>query len=106
MLPFVLANVATGSTVSTDTHRTYSSLAKLGYKHGKVNHNIDEWKNGIYCTNTIEGFWSHLKRGIKSTHASVSKQHLQKYVGEFTFRYNNRDEPAEMFARLLKQISA
>lgn len=106
MLPIVQANVAKGATVSTDTHRTYGSLNKLGYKHGKVNHNVDEWKNGIFCTNTIEGFWSHLKRGIKSTHASVSKQHLQRYVDEFSFRFNNRDEPAAMFSRLLKQISA
>ncbi len=106
MLPIVRANVANGATVSTDTHGTYRTLSKLGYKHGKVNHNIDQWKNGIYCTNTIEGFWSHLKRGIKSTHASVSKQHLQRYVDEFSFRFNNRGEPAEMFARLLKQISA
>jgi transposase len=106
LLPIVQANVAQGATVSTDTHGTYRTLRKLGYKHGKVNHNIDQWKNGIHCTNTIEGFWSHLKRGIKSTHASVSKQHLQRYVDEFSFRYNNRDEPAEMFSRLLKQISA
>lgn len=106
MLPIVQANVARGTTVSTDTHGAYSALRKLGYRHGKVNHNIDQWKSGIHCTNTIEGFWSHLKRGIKSTHASVSKQHLQRYVDEFSFRFNNRDEPAAMFARLLKQISA
>ncbi len=100
------ANVAKGARISTDTHGTYRTLRKLGYRHGKVNHNIDQWKNGIYCTNTFEGFWSHLKRGIKSTHASVSKQHLQKYVDEFSFRFNKREEPGEMFSRLLKQISA
>ena len=106
MLPIVQANVAKGATVSTDEHGTYRTLHKLGYTHGRVNHKSEEWKNGIHCTNTIEGFWSHLKRGIKSTHASVSKQHLQKYVDEFSFRFNNRDEPAEMFSRLLRQISA
>ena len=106
MLPIVQANVAKGATVSTDEHGTYRVLNNRGYKHGRVNHKQDKWKNGIYCTNTIEGFWSHLKRGIKSTHTSVSKQHLQRYVDEFSFRFNNRDEPAEMFSRLLKQISA
>jgi transposase len=106
LLPIIQENVAKGSSISTDTHGSYRTLKKLGYKHGRVNHNIDEWKNGIHCTNTIEGFWSHLKRGIKSTHASVSKQHLQRYVDEFSFRYNNRHDPSEMFARLLKQISA
>lgn len=54
--------------------------------------------------NTIEGFWSHLKRGIRSTHVSVSKRRLQKYVNEFCFRYNNRTTPAQMFHRMLAQI--
>jgi transposase len=106
MLPIVVANVAKGATVSTDTHGAYSGLKSLGYEHGKVNHNRDEWKNGIFCTNTIEGFWAHLKKGLKSTHIYVSPQHLQKYVDEFSFRYNYRKEPGEMFSRLLKQISA
>ena len=70
-----------------------------------MNYQAKQWKDGVFGTNSIEGFWSHLKRGISSTHVSVSHQHLQKYVGEFSFRYNNRDEPAAMFTRLLKQIS-
>ena len=105
LLPIVQKNVKAGTVISTDTHSSYSPLNKLGYDHGKVNHNIDEWVNGIHYTNTIEGFWSHLKRGIKSTHASVSRKHLQKYVDEFAFRYNNRQAPAEMFKRMLAQIS-
>lgn len=105
MLPIVQTNVAKGTTVSTDTHSTYKSLSKLGYQHGRVNHNIEEWKRGVYCTNTIEGFWSHLKRGISSTHVGVSQRHLQKYVNEFAFRFNNRKAPAAMFQRLLTQIS-
>lgn len=79
-------------------------LGKLGYEHGAVNHQAEEWKRGIHHTNTIEGFWSHLKRGISSTHVSVSKKHLQRYVDEFAFRYNNRDASADMFKRLLAQI--
>jgi len=104
--PIIRDNVAIGSTVSTDTHRTYRRLRVLGFNHGRLNHNINEWKRGIHHTNTIEGFWSHLKRGIKSTHASVSKKHLQKYVDEFAFRFNNREAPAEMFQRLLRQVSS
>ncbi len=105
LLPIVQENVEAGTVISTDTHRSYGGLKKLGYTHGKVNHNIDEWVRGIHHTNSIEGFWSHLKRGIKSTHASVSKKHLQKYVNEFAFRYNNREAPASMFHRMLAQIS-
>ena len=105
MLPIVQANVAKGSTISTDTHTTYTKLRQLGYAHGRVNHNIEQWKRGVYCTNSIEGFWSHLKRGIVSTHVAVSPKHLQKYVDEFAFRYNNRSEPAAMFERMIKQLS-
>jgi transposase len=105
LLPIIQANVAPGTTISTDLAGHYKPLKRLGYKHERVNHNIDEWVRGDVHTNTIEGFWSHLKRGIKSTHASVSKQHLQKYVDEFAFRYNNREAPADMFQRLVRQVS-
>jgi transposase len=105
LMPIIVANVQKGTTISTDKSRSYLRLKRHGFTHGRINHDISEWKRGIYCTNTIEGFWSHLKRGIKSTHASVSKKHMQKYVDEFVFRYNNRDQPAEMFQRVLAQIS-
>lgn len=105
LMPIVQANVAIGTVVSTDTHRSYMPLKKLGYTHGRLNHQIEEWKCDAYCTNSIEGFWSHLKRGIRSTHSYVSRKHLQKYVNEFAFRYNNRKESAEMFRLMLNQIS-
>jgi transposase-like protein len=98
-------NVRHGSTISSDEHMAYRKLASRGYIHGMVNHSQEQWVNGIHHTNSIEGFWSHLKRGIKSTHAAVSRKHLQKYVDEFAFRYNNRQAPAEMFNRMLSQIT-
>ncbi len=103
--PIVQENVTAGSTLSTDTHGHFETISKLGYDHAMVNHQIEEWVRGNVHTNNIEGFWSHLKRGIKSTHASVSPQHLQRYVDEFAFRYNNRKDPSEMFNYLIKQIS-
>ena len=105
LMPIIVANVERGTKISTDRSRSYLRLKRHGYKHSRVNHDIGEYVRGNVHTNTIEGFWSHLKRGIKSTHASVSKKHIQKYVDEFVFRYNNRDEPAEMFNRVLAQIS-
>src|SRR5438270_634522 len=105
LLPIVQANVAPGTKISTDLAGQYKPLKRLGYDHQRVNHQIDEWVRGDIHTNTIEGFWSHLKRGIKSTHASVSKKHLQKYIDEFAFRFNNREAPAEMFQRLLRHVS-
>lgn len=105
LLPIIQEQVAQGTTISTDTHRSYRSLNRLGFNHESVNHQIEEWVRGNCHTNTIEGFWSHLKRGIRSTHVSVSPEHLNKYVAEFAFRYNNRKHPAEMFHRMLWQIS-
>lgn len=105
LMPIIVASVERGTKVSTDRSRSYLRLNRHGFKHSRVNHDIGEYVRGDVHTNTIEGFWSHLKRGIKSTHASVSKKHIQKYVDEFVFRYNNRDEPADMFNRVLAQIS-
>jgi|SRR5665213_2891181 len=105
LLPHVLADVEAGSTISTDSLAAYKKLGEQGYNHGSVNHQKFEWARGIHSTNRIEGFWSHLKNGISSTHIHVSKQHMQKYVDEFAYRYNNRQEPAEMFRRMLAQIS-
>jgi transposase len=105
LLPQIAVGVEKGTTISTDELKSYAPLEKMGYAHGTVNHSCEEWVNGIFGTQRIEGFWSHLKNGIKSTHVHVSPQHLQKYVDEFACRYNNRHEPAEMFQRVLAQIS-
>jgi hypothetical protein len=74
----------------TDEFNVYRYAPKFGYKHRKVNHGRKEYVRGDIHTNTIEGFWSQLKRSINGTHHSVSHQHLQKYVDEFAFRYNHR----------------
>lgn len=105
LVPRVVKNVAAGSTVNTDSLRSYRTLGKLGYTHVAVNHEAREWAKGIHNTNGIEGFWSHLKRGLSSTHCAVSPSRLQAYVDEFTFRFNHRAEPAKMFGKLLNQIS-
>ena len=60
------------------------------YDHAIVKHNQGEFVKGDAHTNTIEGFWSLLKRGIVGIYHFVSKKHLQVYVDEFVFRYNTR----------------
>ena len=102
LIPVVQEYIAQGSTISTDELHPYTHLRKAGYKHGRVKHNIREWVRGIHHTNTIEGFWSHLKNSIKGTHIHVSKKHLTKYLKEFEYRYNMREMPTLMFDRLLK----
>ncbi len=102
--PHILANVKKGSTVSTDELKSYAKLARHGYEHGAVNHAAEEWVKGIHHTQGIEGFWSILKRSIRGTHVHVSRRHLAKYLVEFEFRWNLRDDPASMFPLLLKRL--
>ncbi|HML08438.1 MAG TPA: IS1595 family transposase [Xanthobacteraceae bacterium] len=103
--PHILSNVKKGATVSTDELKSYAKLARLGYKHGAVNHAKEEWVNGIHHTQGIEGFWSILKRSIRGTHVHVSRRHLPKYLAEFEFRWNLRTDQNAMFPLLLKRLA-
>jgi len=100
LLPLIWANVKDGSKISTDELASYDRL-RYRYKHGQVNHRADEWVNGIHHTNTIEGFWSQIKRSIRGTHIHVSGKHMPKYLGEFEYRWNLRETPEMMFPLLL-----
>lgn len=77
------------STIHSDEWAAYATLPKC-YTHTVVSHGVGEYVNGNKYTNTIEGFWSILKRGIIGIYHKVSPKHLQKYVDEFVFRYNTR----------------
>ena len=70
-----------------------------------MNHGAEEWVKGIHHTQGIEHFWSLLKRSIRGTHVHVSRKHLAKYLAEFEFRWNLREDPASMFPLLLKRLS-
>lgn len=83
-------NVDRSAMLYSDELAVYRYAPKFGFKHRKVNHGRKEYVRGDVHTNTVEGFWSQLKRSINGTHHSVSPQHLQKYVDEFAFRYNHR----------------
>ena len=74
----------------TDGERTMMVTRQWVASHETVNHRIGEYVRGDVHTNTVEGFFSILKRGIYGTFHSVSEQHLQRYVTEFDFRYNHR----------------
>ena len=82
-------HVAKGADVMTDEHGAYVGLQRE-YQHSTVSHKQGEYVRGSAHTNTVEGFFSILKRGIVGTYHSVSEQHLQRYCAEFDFRYNNR----------------
>ena len=103
LLPLVLQNVQRGSTISTDEAVAYHSLSKEGpYVHESVNHKDDEYVRGIHHVNSLEGFWGHFKKGIKGTNVGVSKKHMWKYIAEYQYRYNFRDEGTSgLFNRLV-----
>ena len=84
-------NVAKGANVMTDEDRSFVGLDG-DYQHHRVNHSKGEYvRHYIHHTNTIESVWALLKRQIYGIHHWVSDKHLQRYVGEMTFRWNRRE---------------
>ena len=105
----ILNQIEGGSTVYTDGHPGYDNLAAREYVHETVNH-IEEYVRGQVHTQGIENFWSLLKRGLRGTYVAVEPFHLDAYVDEQVFRYNNRatrDNPlddADRFALVVSRI--
>ena len=85
----VYKHVGLGSSVMTDSARQYHGL-QGSFQHGVINHNKDEYVSGITHTNTVEGFFSNLKRTIYGTYHFCSRKHLQAYCNEVSLRYNTR----------------
>jgi transposase-like protein len=83
--------------VATDDSRSYQNLGDEGFRHQTVNHSRNEYVRGNVHTNSIENFWSLLKRGVLGTYHNVSRKYLPLYLNEFVFRYNNRKNP-DLFA--------
>ena len=81
------------ATIMTDEFRAYWGLKKEFKDHKVVSHGKGEYVRGECYTNTVEGYFSLLKRGIIGSYHHVSKQHLEKYIKEFDFRYNFRNFP-------------
>ena len=85
------SNVHADATIVTDAYRAYNGLNKF-YNHVTVKHTENDYRTtGLDHTNTIEGFWSLLKRGIIGIYHQVSPKHLHRYCNEFGFRYNSKD---------------
>lgn len=103
---FVVSNVEFGSNIKTDEWIGYEGLAAL-FQHKRINHGLDEYVNGDTHVNTVEGYWSLLKRGIIGIYHSVSAKHLQNYLDEFSFRYNTRTCSEDTrFDRMLNNINS
>jgi transposase-like protein len=87
--PILTAQIDGATSLMTDDAGQYRHMHK-DFSHETVNHGIGEYVRGKAHTNTIEGYFSILKRGIVGTYHHVSPQHLKRYLAEFDFRYNER----------------
>jgi transposase-like protein len=90
LVPIVKANVAKETAMMTDEWSGYFSLGNHFASHESVNHKADEYVRGKVHTNTVDGYYSIFKRGMKGIYQHCSEKHLHRYVAEFDFRYNNR----------------
>ncbi len=97
-------NVDKRAVIVTDGHAGYEGLDIEYLKHEVINHLQGEYKRGEFHTNTVEGFWSQLKRTIKGTHIHCEARYLQLYADEVAFRYMNRDNQAGMFETILQNV--
>lgn len=88
--PILTANVSRKSSLMTDTAGGYMDVGKEFERHEMVDHGIGEYVRGDAHSNTVEGYFSVLKRGITGVYHHVSEAHLKRYLAEFDFRYNNR----------------
>jgi transposase-like protein len=106
----ILTQIERGSTVYTDGYPAYDHLTAQDYIHATVNH-VEEYVRGQIHTQGIENFWSLLKRSLNGTYVAVEPFHLDRYVTEQVFRYNNRatkDNPltdADRFVAILSQVA-
>jgi transposase-like protein len=89
VFPIIHGSVKEGSTMVTDAFKLYRGL-RNNYTHQKVDHSKGEYVKGAFHTNTVEGFFSHLKRGLIGIYYHASPKHLHRYCNEFSFRYNTR----------------
>lgn len=105
LYPIIKERVRKGSTIITDELNVYGALGK-DYEHKTIPHKQHIYALNGFHTNSIEGFWSHIKRGIKGIYHLASKKHLPKYCKEFVFRYNTRKQTdSERFNDFLQSFT-
>ena len=88
--PILTEQIHADTHLMTDTARMYPAIGGKFAQHSMVNHTLNEYVRGEASTNTVESYFSILKRGVIGTYHHVSPQHLKRYVCEFDFRYNER----------------
>jgi transposase-like protein len=90
IMPILKANIDRETVIMTDEARQYSSVYRHFAAHAFTSHSAGEYVRGETHTNTVEGFYSVFKRGMKGVYQHCSERHLHRYIAEFDFRYNQR----------------
>ncbi len=100
LLPHIVKHVLPASTVYTDDYKVYNPLQGR-YEHRRIMHSEKVYVSGDVHTNTIEGFWSLTKNGIRGVYHAVSAKHLLGYLNEYAWRYDHRSDERATFETLL-----
>lgn len=105
LLPVIKEHVLPDSMIYTDELLSYNTLLRHGYQHRRIPHAKKVYVMGDVHTNTIDGFWSLVKRSLSGVYHSVSAKYLQSYLDEYSFRYNHRSDYCPMFTTFLSQVA-
>jgi transposase-like protein len=92
--------------VMTDTLPTYEGIAEENTRHETVSHHLGEYVRGEAHTNAVESVWSLFKRSIVGSYHQISEKHLDRYLDEFEFRFNNRNNPYLFRDTLLRLVNS
>ncbi len=90
LVPILRTNIKRESHLMTDEASWYKGIGREFASHGSVEHRAKEYVRGEITTNTVEGFYSIFKRGMKGVYQHCAEKHLHRYLAEFDFRYSNR----------------
>lgn len=90
VLPLIRTRILPQTMIFSDEAQAYDPVKRMGYQHKRVNHTAGVYVDGDASTNTIEGFWSLTKNGIRGVYHNVSHKYLQMYLDEYAFRFNRR----------------
>lgn len=104
IMPILTTYITPQSTVVTDGSQSYFPAKKHFEKHMRMSHSTGVYNRGLYHTNTIEGFWSQLKRAIIGQYHKISEGYLQLYLDEISFKYNHRSSPDRGYSYLISQM--
>jgi transposase-like protein len=106
VIPHVRHRVLPASMIYTDDSPIYNAVTRIGagHEHRRIYHSLKVYVQGDIHTSTVDGFWALVKNGIGGVYHGVSTKHLQSYLDEYGFRYNNRKHPSGVFNVWLSRV--